>query len=462
MSTPASLTRFVILGSLVASGLAAAEARRPAPQDKPVPRYVRTPGAAVPPGTSAVTSRIVYLHRCSIGSCNVRSGPNDSRADTSTIADGIKQLTEFTHGDETWNAMVECVKTTFAPFNITITTQDPGTTTPHFENMIGGRISDLTSDPDLQNSAGVAPFDCGEIPNAIVYTFDNSGPDYQKLCWTSAQEIAHAFGLEHMMLQKDPLTYLDGDLPKRFRDEAGQCGEYALAARCGCGGTTQNTYRRIVGMFGVGAPTPPDVLFKRPVEGKQVQPGFQAVIDAQDDVRVEKVDLYVDGVMIGTTSTPIAEVYEIATADIAPGEHTLEARATDVQGTVGTQTIAITMGPPCTPDKGCTGSDVCVSGVCIPGPEEPGGLGSICQSDTECLSHQCADAGESRKYCVEACAPSTANSCPGGFSCIQAGGGGVCWPESGGCCDAGGSGRGPILLGLGVMVALTARRRRRR
>jgi len=459
------VNRFLIVSCLFASGLAAADVRQlTIASDRPRPRYVWTPGAAVPPGTANVSSQIVYLHRCPmLSGCSVREGANDSRTDTSTIADGIRQLGEFSQGDAVWNQVLECVRTTFAPFNITITDQDPGNV-PHFENMVGGKISDITSDPNLQNAGGVAPFACGEIPNAIVYTFDIYGTDFEHICWTSAQEIAHAFGLEHEFLQKDPLTYLDGNLPKRFRDEAAPCGEYAESPRCGCGAATQNTYRRIVTLFGPGAPTPPDVLFKRLTDGKQVQPGFVAVIDAQDDVRVEKVELFIDGVIAGMATVSVGNDFEIPTPDLAPGDHTLEARATDVQGVVGTTSLSVVMGPPCTADKGCTGKDVCVEGVCIPGPGEPGGIGSICQKDTECLSHQCADAGESHNYCVESCSLNNPDSCPGSFDCISAGAmGGVCWPSGdGGCCDSGGgTPHGPLLLGLGVMLVLVRRKKRR-
>jgi hypothetical protein len=391
-------------------------------------------------------------------------GTNDSRTDTSTIADGIRQLGEFSQGDEIWNQVAACVKKTFEPFNITITETDPGPDVPHFENMVGGRPTDITDDPGLANAGGVAPFDCGEISNAIVYTFDIYGPDADHLCWTSAQEIAHAFGLEHQFLQKDPLTYLDGDLPKRFRDETVNCGEYAEKdPPCQCG-VNQNSYRKILALFGPGTPTPPDVLFKRLTEGKVVQPGFSAVINAIDDVRIDKVELFIDGDSVGTTTTSVANDFEVATPDLALGAHTLEARATDVQGIVGATTITVEVGPPCTPDKGCTGDDVCVEGVCIPGPGEPGGIGSVCQRDTECLSRQCADAGEELKYCVEDCTFGNAASCPNNFECITGGASGVCWPtDGGGCCDTGG-GRGnpfaPLLLGLGVLLVLARRRTR--
>lgn len=464
MPAPASLIRLSLALVVIATTGAAAEQRGPTSRENlPRPSFVRRPGAAVAPRTAPnanVSSRVVYLKRCPLFSgCTLKEGPDDSRTDTSSIVDGgSRVLGEFKQGDQVWDDLVACVKTTFAPFDITITDQDPGDV-PHWMNVVGGKAADISSQFG-PNTGGLAPFDCGEIPNAIVYTFDIYGPDAEALCWTSSQEIAHAFGLEHEFLQKDPLTYLDGDMPKRFRDVDAPCGEYEQNAGCMCGGTTQNTYRTIVEMFGPGAPTPPDVLFKRPVEGKEVQPGFTAVIDAQDDVRVEKVELFADGVSIGMTMLPVGGAFELEAPELGRGAHVLEARATDVQGVVGMQTINVTEGPPCTPDKGCTGKDVCADGVCVPGPEEAGGLGDVCQSDTECLSHHCGDAGEKLKYCVESCTPSSSNSCPNDFQCIAAGADGVCWPASGGCCDAGARPHGSIVLALGVLVVLGRRRRR--
>jgi hypothetical protein len=470
-----ALVALVALAMTLASASASAEPERPEPSPavSPRPTYVRVPGAAkarTGTTTANVTSRIVYLKRCPLGGCVVKKGTDDARTDTTSIAEGAtgasRIIGEFSQGDEVWNGLVDCVKTTFAPFDITITATDPGDV-PHFMNIVGGKPTQLNS--EFPSAGGIAPFDCGEIANAVVFTFDVYGPSVSSLCWTSAQEIAHAFGLEHEFLQKDPLTYIDGDLPKRFRDVDAQCGEREVTS-CKCPRTKQNTYRHIVEMFGPGAPTPPEVAFSRPVDGKTVQPGFKAVIHTLDEVRVDKVELYADGMLLGTSTMPVGivltqdavqqDVFEIVAPELGRGEHSLEVRSIDVQGVAGTQTINVTEGPPCTPSKGCDGMDVCVAGVCVPGPDVAGGLGYGCSSDNECLSHRCADGGEGLKHCVEACSVGNASSCPSGFSCLAAGAAGVCWPESGGCCDAGARPHGPVLLSLGVLLVLRRRKRR--
>jgi hypothetical protein len=467
-------TRALVIVALAATS---AYAEPPQSQAVPTPRagvnparstsgrpwtgYIRVPNAAPPRPLGVASSKLVYLKRC-IAGCQVHFDPvDDSRTGASSIAgDGTRSLSAFSQPDAVWNQMLACVRETFAPFDIQIIDTKPtDLSTPHFLNIVGGKPTELH--PDYQGAGGVAPFDCGEIPNAITYTFDVYGPDPLALCWTASQEIAHAFGLEHEFLSKDPMTYLGGDLPKRFRDVDAQCGEYEAASRCQCKSTPQNSYRHIVGMFGPGLPTPPELTIKNPVEGKPTQPGFTALAIAIDEVRVEKVELFADGGFVTQSTMPFPNnSFELATPDFGAGPHTIEIKATDVQGVVASQMVAITQGPPCTADTVCQGTDVCVSSVCIPGPDAPGGLGAICQSDIECLSQRCADAGEEHKHCVDECDLANAASCPDDFTCVSAGSDGVCWPTpGGGCCDAGSAPQGPLLLALGVGILVLRRRR---
>jgi hypothetical protein len=438
--------------AVAAAGLAALAAlAAPAAAERPRPMKIDVAPLAVPPVAEA-SSRLIYMHRCPPSGCIVTQGPDDSRIDRSMIAQGTRTIGEFKQGDAVWNALMTCMRATYAPFNIGVTDQPPGSV-PHYEHIVGGRPTQLRD--DINGAGGVAPFTCAEIPNAISYTFDVYGPDAEQLCWTAAQETAHAFGLEHEVNQLDPLTYLGGP-PKRFQAADSMCGEFAPRA-CECGNATQNTYMHLLGLFGPGVPTAPMVRIKAPASGKRVQPHFVTKIDASDDVAVGRVELYIDGAKAGEAK---AAPYWIAAPDLAEGPHTVEARAFDVQGTPASTTIDVDLGPPCTASKGCEGDDVCVMGGCVPGPDAPGGLGGYCAKDIECQSLTCVEASNG-KACVEACDLSP-GSCPHGFFCLEDGAGsGVCWQAEGsGCCDAGGRPAGPVLLGAGVL-ALVLRRRRR-
>lgn len=434
----------------VAGGVAHAETVRPTKINLPTLAH-KKPG--VRPEAS---SRLIYVKRCPDTGCVVRFGPqDDSRTDTSSIADGARTIGAFRQGDQVWADMMACVRATYAPFNVGVTDVDPGNV-PHYEHLVGGRPSDLR--PDFGNGVGgVAPFSCGDIPNAISYTFDVWGPDALALCYVVAQETAHAFGLEHEMNNKDPLTYLSGPFPKRFQAIAAPCGEFENRA-CECGGVTQNSYQHILDMFGPGVPTAPMVEIESPASGKRVQPRFVVKVDAVDDVAVDRVELHIDGTKVAETK---AAPYRLtAPADLAEGPHTVEVVAYDVQGTPGSATVEIELGPPCSASSGCEGTDVCVMGGCVAGPDAPGGLGAFCQANTECISNQCVADAAGERFCVESCDLSP-GSCPSGFACIEAGASGVCWPsEESGCCSTTSGATLPAwLFGLGVL-ALVLRRRR--
>src|SRR5262245_2169171 len=83
-----------------------------------------------------VNTRTIVLNRCQ-GGCNVtNSESSDSRTNKSTIGGG--SISAFSHGDNVWRGVVDCVKQTFSRFNVDITDVDPGPFVSHFEIMIGG------------------------------------------------------------------------------------------------------------------------------------------------------------------------------------------------------------------------------------------------------------------------------------------------------------------------------------
>lgn len=422
------------------------------------PRPTKINGKLVPrTAVHAASSRLIFMHRCPAAGCIVKEGvDDDSRTNVSSIAQGTRSIGQFRQGDAVWNALMQCMRDTYAPFNIGVTDVDPGPMVPHYEHIVGGTPSQLRD--DIPNAGGVAPFTCTEIPNAISYTFDVYGPDPDTLCWTAAQETAHAFGLEHELNNADPLTYLSGPLPKRFQAADSQCGESEPRA-CECNSIgTQNTYEHILAMFGPGAPTPPMVTIESPASGKTVQPNFVTKVEAIDDVAIDRVELWIDGAKVAEAKNP---PYWIPAPDLAEGPHGVEARAFDVQGTPASTMIDVVLGPPCTASTGCEGADVCVSGACVPGPDTPGGLGDFCAAPQECLSGRCVSDTTGTSACVEACELADTGSCPSGFACIEDGaGGGICWvsPDAG-CCSAGGSPMGPSLFAVGIL-ALVLRRRR--
>ena len=434
----------------------------PALAERPRPTFIDVGMKPRIGPVSAPASRIIFMHRCPPAGCTVLAGSaDDSRLNISQIAEQDTTIGQFTQSDDTWKQLLSCVRDTFAPFDVMVTDVDPGPMIPHYEHIVGGKPTELRS--DIPNAGGVAPATCDDLPNAMTFTFDVYGNDPLTLCWTAAQEIAHAFGLEHEVEAKDPMSYLAGPLPKRFQAVTVPCGEGPPRA-CACTANgMQNSYEHILAMFGPGVPTPPSISVRSPTAGKTVQPGFVVRVTATDDVAVDRVELLIDGVKIAESHE---EPFTIVAPDvIAEGPHVMDVRAVDIQGTPASTTLDIVMGPPCTASTGCEDPELCVDGVCLPGPDVAGGLGYECQSDSECLSRRCLkESGEVIGYCVESCDLATAGSCPNSYECIDGGaaGGGVCWPtESSGCCDTGAAPGSPLLLTLGVFVLVLRRRRAR-
>jgi len=205
---------------------------------------------------------VLFLDRCA-GGCDVVPGVDDARADTSSLLAGAATIAEFRHGDAAWDAVVACVRETYAPFAIEVTDVDPGDA-PHFEAKVAGDPSDIGA----TGIGGLAPFACGVIDNAITYSFANLYGSVEDLCATVAQESAHAFGLEHEMQCDDPMTYLDACGPKRFQDLDAHCGGFG-EGECECGGATQNSYQRLLTALG---------------------PAGQPVVESADDCADESCD----------------------------------------------------------------------------------------------------------------------------------------------------------------------------
>jgi hypothetical protein len=438
-----------------------AEAEENRPRGMYVP-YGPPPGMVLPdtaPDTVVESHRsnIIFLNRCK-GNCSITAGyPDDSRINKSSIPrSGTRTLSEFAYGDNTWNAIVACVREMYEPFNIEITDQDPGSSVEHFEAMVAGSPGEV----GMPNGVGgVSPFSCGIINNYITYSFANIyGGSVQQICEVVAQETAHAFGLEHEAYCPDPMTYDYGCGAKRFRDYDAPCGEYEDQPRsCDCGGATQNSVAEMMGHFGPSVPTPPTVAITAPADGSQVEPGFVVRIEAEDNVSVERAELWVNGVMSLSLSTK-PFVFN-APETTSQGTVAVEVRVYDNRGDMGSDSIQVILGEPCGGSSDCESGEVCIEGRCVDGPDADGGLGQTCESGADCTSNVCGEDGAGNKYCTETCTM----SCPGGFQCLSAGDNNVCWPggdEGGGCSAGGGQGSLASFL-LALMFGGFILRRRR-
>ncbi len=425
---------------------------------------VQPPKRAATSGPRAFTSvsRTIFLNRCP-GGCTVHPGGDDSKTDTSSIANQQSLLTEWPHGDEKWNELVQCVKDLYAPFNLTITDVDPGTA-DHFEVMVAGNAAAL----DMEGAGGVAPFEpCdGQLQDNVisfVFAADFSADENSMgfLCWAAAQESSHVFGLDHELNAKDPMTYLAPPYHKPgFQNAAAKCGEDLEGPReCWCGGQTQYSYQYLMDLFGPTQLEPATVSITQPLDGAWVKPGFTVRADLVSQLSLTQGSLQIDGASAQSIDQGDPLVWNAPTT-LAGGDHQLTIEGRDAADrTLLSEAITVHVTAKCDGDGGCAGDTHCLGGFCLPGPGVAGGLGAPCTGAAECITNSCATDGTD-SLCTGPCDNGT--SCPDGYACYQAGGGSVCWPagpESGGCTTGSGGDPALALLGLGALVMIVRRRR---
>ena len=468
--------------------LAVSSASAEAPRPKLLVHPVDVDPAKVP---AVVNSHVLFLNSCRPNGCHLTSGNTDSTTDTSDIVGGNVTLGAFSDGDAKWQQVVDCVKNVMAPFNITVTDQDPGAA-PHFEVMIGGTPGQV----GLPNGVGgIADYPCNGpgscakyLPNALVFDFSDVWQgDVQFICGTAAQEIAHAWTLDHATNSSDPMTYKNYTGTLNFMNAAicgsdcdyqcpggsGACNAFGVQCtgsglngshQCmSTGNSTQDELDIIKSIFGPAGAVAPTVKIKTPATGSAQQPGFTVEVDCTSDVGVQEVDLTLDGVPVATlTNAPYTFT---SPSNLQDGAHHIEAMCATTQQAVATDKSDFLVGSSCAATADCTMQGyICYDQTCIGGPEAPGGLGATCTVNADCTSSSCGTDGTD-SFCVIPCDLDNPH-CPSGFGCLDAGNGGVCWAgadDGGGCCDSG-NGRGAwgsILLSLGFAATLVTRRKRK-
>ena len=283
-------------------------------------------------GAGAVTalSRTVYLNKNGV---TLTPGVNDSRLNRSTIVTQQTTIPPWNVTAATWTATVTCMREVFAPFNISIVETDPGDV-PHIEAVFGGTPTQLGL---ATNLAGVSPFtaDCAVIENSMVFTFTGAiAADSRLACEIQAQEVAHSYGLDHVLLPSDLMTYLPYDGRRWYQNQNSLCGE-DKARPCGLNGSTcrqtQNSVSLLIERLGfksqAGDAVAPTVAITSPRDGDTVPPSFSVNFSASDNNKVLMTSLYIDGVPSG--SVVMAPLTLPMPSDLTEGVHKLRVVATD-------------------------------------------------------------------------------------------------------------------------------------
>jgi len=442
--------------------------------------YLEWDRSAIAGGNDAI-SNIIYLNRCAGGCTITKSQFNNALTDESRIpmgSDGqVFTVGQFAYSDTTWNAIVQCVREVYAPYNVEITDVDPGNVTHHMA-IVAGLNSDLGWPSGVLGVGGGAG--CEPANNVISFTFANNyrETDVLEICATVAQESAHAFGLaDHIYDCTDPMTYLSGCGKKYFRDRLSPCGEFEQR-ECTCTGTRQNSHIKLLSVFGAGetpaAPTGAQILF--PENGAAVGDTMTIEGVADDPRGIYKVEVFLNGWPWGQWDAPDPisapwppSNYVVNIADFPPGVIDVDMVFSNDFGVSSSASIQVTKGAPCTDASQCAEGQSCDAGKCL-WASPAGQLGDACSYDQFCLGPNTFDGRcvtvNGSDVCSQDCYSGVNDNCPEDFRCAETSPGtGFCVADDtdeGGCCSTSRdpSPVAPLLLG-GVVGGLVLRRRRR-
>jgi MYXO-CTERM domain-containing protein len=444
MSNQAIASALLLTGIL--SGVAGAD------RLKGTYRPIGPRSAAEPAPRLGPQHRILFVNRS--GGTYIPGNDEDSAENRSTIAGDVSRIPPFHGNDEAWAQVIACVRDMYAPFAIDVVDVEPPMGTTYIESVVGGTWSDLKG---MDPAGGVSPFRCETIEKGINYTFSaDYGDDWQSICETIAQESGHTFGLEHAMLCSDPMTYLPACGLRHFQDQDVSCGEFENRA-CSCSSTTQNSVQHLLGVLGPSDDIPPEIAVTEPRDGQTVETGFAITAEAMDDIRIDRVQYFIDGMMFGSDDRAPYEGF--GPIDLRSGQHTLEVVAVDGDENRSSETLQIMVPPACATDADCGMGRVCDVDRCL------GDLGAVCDDHSECASQQCFSDLDTQGFCTVTC--TTSDVCPAGYQCLQPEFGSTrCMPSppAAGCSvslmDVGEAGGAWLLLVL--LTALLALRRRAR
>jgi uncharacterized protein (TIGR03382 family) len=278
------------------------------------------------------------------------------------------------------------------------------------------------------------------------------------LTTTAAQEMSHAFGLNHTdddtdvmfpVIQSTPPTeYGSGDIPD---SDPQNCG----------GRSFQDSHQLLLDTIGPRGEDSlsPAITITSPARGSAIPPGTSVTANATDSGGIASSELTIDGQLVGTSTG--GDVQFTIPSSQPSGTAVLEVSATDTAGNTGSSEIEvyITSGDEkhCTRDDQCSGGLECTNGLCVPDNGISGELGDDCSPGSPaCTVGQCATLDD-EQLCSVPCSES--EPCPTGFECR---GEVACWPAEGdGGCSAGGRGVTTTWALMIAALVLTLGRRRR-
>ena len=300
---------------------------------------------------------LLYLNRCIGGKTVYNKGFSDSRQDTSTIPTSDEvHLSEYPHGDESWNQVVSHVKDMLDPFDIEVTETDPGTEISHHEIFVCGSSVDVLQSDILGVAIGL-PF--ALIMNGISFVFPDGATNTLLLAKVISHELGHNLTLDHLYDCKAIMGYgfpdedtgqFCGDLA--FHDEAIECGTYN-PHRCHTESETQNSYKIIDSIFNENQDASIQLVIRQTntqiVQGTKLKIGTRIDFEVHDpngimalNVRIDDQNIYDKNFKSHASLTPKTHRLRIPPT-ISLGYHILSVSVTDALGNETNQDIGVTV-----------------------------------------------------------------------------------------------------------------------
>jgi hypothetical protein len=296
---------------------------------RPIPAELRLKANEPAPQFGAAKSNVFYLNYDGV-TIQYTGQPDDSSQNVSQYPDFAMAYQPYGDGAKR-AASSQAVKADWAPYNVVITETRPG----------GGNYTMCVNSPTNPYGSGVlgiAPLDCNDTQaRNIVFAYHSEADEYPAAtqATTMSQEIAHAFGLEHVQQPNDIMNPYNAGGDPAFIDQCFTLDAGGAQILCNaqhdmfCAGA-QNSHQELLWLFGQSVPdlAPPAVNISFPAEGQifEVGASFSITADASDDVGVTSVEIFINGQSTAVVPNP---PYAQPVQGIPAGTYTASAIATD-------------------------------------------------------------------------------------------------------------------------------------
>jgi Subtilase family/Bacterial Ig domain len=209
-----------------------------------------------------------------------------------------------------------------------------------YNNVIG--VTATLQDDSLASFSDYGSWVSLAAPGCSLYTTYNSG-SYAAACGTSMAAPVVS-GVAGLVIAANP-SLTNTQVTSLILQNADDLGTTGFDNYFGWGRV--NAYRAVSAAAGVSSPppdtTPPSASITSPAAGTTVAGTITVDVSASDNVGVAKVELYLDGALIGTdSSTPYSFAWDTTTS--SAGIHTMQAVAYDGAGnSASSSTVSVTV-----------------------------------------------------------------------------------------------------------------------